>query len=81
MTDDLDDKDYAIVFDTYIDGQLARVEIPVDAKILTSREARNNAETLARICFAQLHPKFHARQRIKAVDIVKLQPAENAGGH
>jgi hypothetical protein len=58
------------VFETVINGQTARCEIPVSIRVLYSRQARNDAEQKAREAFARLSPFFMTRQRIKVVDLI-----------
>jgi hypothetical protein len=68
-----------VVFQTTINGQLAQCEIDCDpVKIHQSREARKDAENLARLAFANLHPAFEKTQPIKAVDVVTYTPPEDA---
>jgi hypothetical protein len=61
-----------VIFETTIAGELARVEVPADPKALTSRQTRLACETIARVSFRKLSPRFVATQPIKAVDIITV---------
>lgn len=61
-----------VVFQTNIDGKLAQCEVEADPIVLNSRDGRKDAENLARLAFANLHPGFEKTQKIAAVDIVVI---------
>lgn len=63
---------FVAVFETYLEGRLARCEVDADANALQSRESRFNAETAARLAFSQLSDSWKSGQPIKCVDVVKL---------
>lgn len=64
------------IFETYLEGRLARTEIDVNADALQSRESRFAAETSARLAFSMLSDSWKAGQPIKCVDIVKVPVIE-----
>ena len=66
-----------VVFETVIDGKVARAEIDATGQALHSRHYRRVCEDLARRKFAELSPAFDRRQRIEAVDIVTLKEPEH----
>lgn len=68
-----------VIFETWIDGQLARVEIPADAKVLHSRSARDGYAAAARSAFMALAPgKVRPDHKIKAVDIIQLPALDDS---
>lgn len=68
------------IFETRIEGRLARVELECSPDALTSREARSGLADLARIAFGNLSPKFDRKQKIKCVEIVLVKPPEPGEG-
>jgi hypothetical protein len=72
----MSNKKTIVIFQTILEGKLAQCEIEADPTALHSREARFDAENLARLAFSRLSPFWNAGQKIKAVDIVTEYVAE-----
>lgn len=66
-------KAYLAIFETEINGKLARVEIPTVKDPMNSRTVRGDLEAVARQSFKRLAPAFHANvHRIKCVELLTV---------
>lgn len=70
----MSEKVFVVVFETIINGQLARVEIPTVKDPLNSRQIRKDCEVVAQASFRQLDP--HPQKgdyKIKAVECIEIR--------
>lgn len=71
-------KTYLVIFETYINGQLARTEVPTVVNPLVSRTVRGDCEAIARASFTELANKIGHKfdGKIKAVECVEFKPID-----
>lgn len=73
---------FVVVFETYIGGELAQVQVPTSYDPTNSRTTRRAAEIVARQSFQELAgPNYKIGQKIKVVEIIKLKEGEAYVGH
>lgn len=73
---------FVTVFETYIGGELAQVQVPTSYDPTNSRTTRQAAEIVARQSFQKLAgPNYKIGQKIKVVEIIKLKEGDAYVGH
>jgi hypothetical protein len=67
---------FVVVFEAYVNGKLARVEVPTQANPMNSRQVRKDCEHVARASFAELarafNEKFGSDKKVKAVECIEV---------
>lgn len=66
---------HSIIFETWIGDEQARVEVPCNESVNHSAEYRKDLEAVAIEAFVNLDSRFNRKQKIKAVDVIKLTEA------
>jgi len=67
---------WLVIFETTIDGKLARIEVPTRFDPMNSRQVRRDCELYARLEFNKLDSRFHMSDPIKCVECIKIEPPE-----
>lgn len=71
---------FVVVFECYISGRLARVEIPTMADPINSRQVRRDCENIARRSFVELAKMVSVKAddlKLKAVDCIEVPEPDN----